>query len=83
MLFDNKKNFEVRKNDRDFKEGDFLALNEIDDDGNYTGRCTLAKVVGMFADVEYVKEGYAVLTIKPCKILSEKDYYDYEYDYEP
>ena len=37
------KTFELRKNDRDFRVGDFLALNEWDDD-HYTGRTELREV---------------------------------------
>ena len=37
------KTFELRKNDRDFRVGDFLALNEWDDD-HYTVRAELREV---------------------------------------
>ena len=37
------KTFELRKNDRDFRTGDFLALNEWDGD-HYTGRTELREV---------------------------------------
>lgn len=37
------KTFELRKNDRDFHVGDFLALNEWDGD-RYTGRTELREV---------------------------------------
>ncbi len=36
------KTFELRENDRDFREGDYLALNEWD--GHYTGKTELVKV---------------------------------------
>jgi hypothetical protein len=44
-VFDGKKNFELRKNDRDYKVGDVLVLREWepreDDTHGYTGReCT-------------------------------------------
>jgi len=39
-----KKNFELRKNDRDFQEGDILELVEIDDDNGLTGRMKTAIV---------------------------------------
>lgn len=40
------KTFELRKNDRDFHVGDFLALNEWDGD-HYTGRTELMEVTYM------------------------------------
>lgn len=37
-VIDGSKTFEVRKNDRDFRVGDYLALNELDDTREgYTG----------------------------------------------
>lgn len=30
-IIDGKKAFEIRENDRNFKVGDYLALNELDD----------------------------------------------------
>ncbi len=45
------KNFEIRKNDRDFKKGDFLHLKEVENETtNYTG-------FGMFVKVDYIHEG--------------------------
>lgn len=38
-----KKNFEIRKNDRNFKVGDILILEEYED-GKYTGREVKRKV---------------------------------------
>ena len=38
-----KKRFEVRNNDRDFKSGDFVTLNEWDFD-EYTGRLIHARI---------------------------------------
>lgn len=33
-----RKNFELRRNDRDYKEGDVIILREWDEDQEYTGR---------------------------------------------
>lgn len=66
-LKSNKKRFEVRKNDRDFKERDFIALNEYED-GNYKGRSMIFRIDYILDDPEYVKEGYVILSIKPCGI---------------
>lgn len=61
------KTFEVRKNDRNFKEGDFLGLNEIDPNGQYTGFCHVVKVTYILSDPEYVKDGYVILGIRNCE----------------
>jgi ParB family chromosome partitioning protein len=61
------KKFEVRKHDRPFNKGDYVALNEWSG-GNYTGRCTLHKIVYILSDLEYCKEGYVILGLEPCTI---------------
>lgn len=61
------KSFEVRKNDRPFSLGDYVALNEWD--GRcYTGRFSLHKIVYVLSDIEYCKEGYVILGLEPCAI---------------
>lgn len=62
-----RKNFEVRKNDRPYSVGDYVALNEWNGE-NYTGRCTLHKIVYILSEPEYCKEGYVVLGLEPCAI---------------
>lgn len=63
-----KKTFEVRKNDRDYKVGDYLALNEIEQDDVstlvYTGNSIIVKITYILAEPEYLKTGYVVLGIK-------------------
>jgi hypothetical protein len=54
---DNKKTFEIRKNDRNFKVGDILNLREFV--GEFTGRETFRKV--MFITDYMQKENYVVL----------------------
>lgn len=63
-----KKPFEVRKNDREFKVGDFLALNEISEDFRHTGRCCVVEVTYVLGDTRFAKEGYVTLGIRPCAI---------------
>lgn len=64
------KTFEIRKNDRDFKEGDKLKLNEFIDD--YTGSFITADIVGIMYDNEGsnfgLQKGYCLmsLSIKCC-----------------
>ena len=44
-LWDERKRFEIRKNDRDYREGDELLLREYDPErGEYSGREIEAKV---------------------------------------
>ena len=66
------KSFEVRKKDRDYKVGDYLALNEYDD--GYTGRTALVKVKYILDDNNFCKSGFLIMGIERCDIvkLSEK-----------
>lgn len=77
-----RKPFEVRKNDRGFKVGDFLGLNEAEPIVNPcgviceykpTGRCCLVRICYILNTPEYCKEGYVVLGIEPCAIASRRD----------
>ncbi|WP_410495037.1 DUF3850 domain-containing protein [Cellulosilyticum sp. ST5] len=66
----NGKNFEVRKNDRNFKKGDVLLLLEYEPENannakhGYTGRFLEAKVTYVLDSKEYCKDGYVILGIK-------------------
>lgn len=69
------KTFEIRKNDRNFHKGDYLGLNEItphpcNDDGERieTGNFVLVRVVDIFGDNRFVKDGYVIMSIRPCAI---------------
>lgn len=84
-----KKTFEVRCNDRNFKPGDFLALNEVvvtanSSAGNvviastteYTGRCCLVEVVYILEDKanRFLQPGYVCMAIRPCSICKTTDW---------
>ena len=56
------KTFEVRKNDRNYRVGDYLHLREWRY-GNYTGRETMVKVTYLLDDPNYCKEGFVILGI--------------------
>lgn len=58
-----KKTFELRLNDRNFKVGDYLALNEYN--GNYTGRSCVV-YVDYILHHEALETGYVILSIKPA-----------------
>lgn len=78
------KTFEVRKNDRDFHTGDYLGLNEItphscNDAGEHreTGNFVLVRVLDIFKNDLFVKEGYVIMSIRPCTIK------EVDWDYAP
>jgi len=67
--------FEVRYNDRDYKVGDILVLREFAD-GEYTGRKMTMRITYVLSDVDYVKEGFVVLGIKPAECFFVSNYLD-------
>ena len=60
------KRFELRCNDRDFRVGDYLALNEWD--GAYTGRTELVKVTYILNPNEFMscQGNFALMSIELC-----------------
>lgn len=70
-VLDGKKTFELRKNDRDFQEGDVLLLNEWDPEKNlYTGRHHAACIGYVLRGGPFgVREGYAALSLLPVPVL--------------
>lgn len=54
------KTAELRLNDRDYKVGDWLILNEYHN--GYTGRQVARKVVHI-ADVGFIAEGYVLISM--------------------
>lgn len=65
----NKKS-ELRINDRDFKVGDLLYLQEIDDNQAFTGKILVVRITHMVQDIKYLQENYACLSIQYLKTLS-------------
>jgi len=64
------KNFEIRKNDRDFKVGDILELREWIygcDGGKYTGNAHFKIITYILDDTEYLKDGYVCLGLAPIE----------------
>ena len=57
------KTFEIRKNDRGFKVGDSIILNEWVTDG-YTGAKTRVEITCMYETIEGIESGYCVLGIQ-------------------
>lgn len=63
------KNFEIRKNDRDYEEGDILTLQEYDDDRGYepyTGRQIGVLVCYMMKHKDFpgIQPGYCVMGVE-------------------
>ncbi len=70
------KKFEVRKKDRNFKLGDYLALNELDcTNTEYTGRSIIVKVTYILDDETYCKKDFVILAFEVCRIqaINETD----------
>lgn len=59
---DDRKTFEIRHNDRKFKVGDFVSLNEVDDRYDFTGREIKVQIIYM-TDFEQ-KDNYVVFGFK-------------------
>lgn len=55
-----RKTFELRKNDRGYKEGDTIVLHEYKD-GTMTGRTITKKIVYMLEDFTGLEDGYCIL----------------------
>ncbi len=63
------KPFEVRKNDREFVVGDYLALNEYNaEEQKHTGRAVLAKVLYILGDEQFVPQGFVIMGIRVVSI---------------
>ena len=55
-----RKTFELRKNDRGYKEGDIIVMHEYKD-GTTTGRTITKKIVYMLEDFTGLEDGYCIL----------------------
>jgi len=59
------KTFELRKDDRNYKTNDLLILDEIDEEGRYTGRRVERFISYILRDCEEygLKPGYCILAL--------------------
>ena len=71
-----KKTFEIRKNDRPFKVGDLLALNEWDWNA-YTGNSCLVYVDFIMNLPEYIAKDMIVMSIKPCTVYRHEEAFNF------
>ncbi len=66
MFFGNK-TFEIRKNDRNYKAGDYLGVNEwLPEKEKYTGRSLLFKITYILDNQEFLQKNYVALGIRQC-----------------
>lgn len=65
------KTFEVRKNDRDYRVGDILNLQEYDNNflygWHYTGREYKVRISYIMDNTDFCKDGYVIIGIKPME----------------
>ena len=67
-IFHNRKDFEVRKNDRDFQVGDRLELVELDRLSNSRPRYVLKDIKYILQGGQYgIERGYVVIGLKEIK----------------
>lgn len=69
-VINNRKQFEIRKNDRDFKVGDTLLLKEWE--GVYLGSECIVSIDFLLKDTDFegIAPGFCVMSISNTKILS-------------
>ncbi len=58
------KKWEIRKEDRGFKVGDILGLNETIE-GKETGRCLIEEIVAVVDNAPGLREGFVLLSTVP------------------
>ena len=58
------KTAEIRYNDRNYQVGDILILNEIDENGNFTGKNCAVIVTHVLDDNQYLQNGYVMLSFR-------------------
>lgn len=73
-LVSGEKSFEVRENDRDYKVGDIIALNEYSSSKGYSGKFAIFKITYVLDNPEYCKSGYVILGLSECSIIERKIY---------
>lgn len=64
-VLNEKKNFEIRFNDRNFQIEDIVILQEITENREYTGR-EITAIISYITDFEQ-KEGFVVFSFKKLK----------------
>lgn len=71
---EDRKKFEYRFNDRQFKVGDLLVLMELDSDHErYTGRSIRALVKSIWVALPNLPVGYCIMDIELMKVRKKWD----------
>ncbi|MBH1941658.1 DUF3850 domain-containing protein [Mobilitalea sibirica] len=65
-IWDGKKNFDIRKNDRDYQVGEMLVLREYSIAAGYRGRAMHKKIGYILKDCPQfgLQEGYCILGLE-------------------
>ena len=64
-----RKTFEVRKNDRAYKVGDLLVINEYDREiEKCTGRYIGVSITYILDNQEYLRDGYVILALEILEV---------------
>ena len=64
-----RKTFEVRKNDRAYKAGDLLVINEYDREiEEYTGRYIEVSITYILDEQKYLRDGYVILALEILEV---------------
>ena len=76
--YDGRKQMEVRKNDRDFRAGDYLDLREWLPDDGYTGRFLSRRVEYVLENFEGLRPGWVAMSTSPARSTSPRTNADWE-----
>ena len=73
-VWDSKKTFEIRENDRGYGIGDTLVMNEYDPDTcTYSGRQIVATVTYVLTNEPWVPLGYIAMSIRVVAEIKQKE----------
>ena len=69
--------FQIRKNDRDFREGEMIFLKEFKK-GEFTGRAKPCRINLLLTNFEGLQEGYVLINIELVSLHITKEGVRYE-----
>ena len=71
-VVEERKTFEIRKNDRDFRIGDILLLHEWDDSRGYSGHYCVRRVTYLVQGVYGLPADVCVMSLEPCSLRTPR-----------